>query len=166
MKFPSGSTALDRLPFKLTVPRDLYEDIGHALCQWAHFEQSVNEWLFEEVVTDGKTQGKLRKAAFHRRLDKLLGTVAPQIEHRLRNNYLERFRQQCEALKKTRDAIAHGFLGVDDEDGGVVLFRYNFAVLMETCDVDARTMKRLVSRLSILNQRLMRVQQLYKQPNL
>jgi hypothetical protein len=153
------------LPYKLTVPREFYEDIGHALCQWAHFEQSVNEWLFE-VVTDGKTQGELRKAAFHRRLDKLLGTVAPQIEHRLRSNYFNRFRQQCEALKKTRDAIAHGFLGVDDEDGGVVLFRYNYAVLMEVCDVDARRMERLVSRLSILNNRLLRMKQLYKRPNL
>ena len=153
---------MNRLPFELTVPREFYEAIGHALCQWAHFEQSVNEWLFA-VVTDGKEQGKLRRQSFHERLDKLLKATAPQIEHRMRSNRFNRFRQQSEALKKMRDAIGHGYWGVDDDGGGVMLLRYNRAVLMDVLDIDARTIERLVSKISILNERLRRMQKMYDQ---
>jgi hypothetical protein len=132
------------------------------LCQWAHFEQTVNEWLFElsGAVTD-YAQLRIGQQQFKTRLGKWQELVAPHIKQRLTRGYLTKFYIKGAKLKDDRDAIAHGYLGVDDE-GHLTLFRYKYAQLRELRDIDARSVQRIASRISIINYRLRCLQQLYE----
>lgn len=154
---------MNRLPFELTVPRDAYEAIGHMFCQWAHFEQTVNEWLFElsGAVTD-YARLRIGQQQFKTRLGKWQELVAPHIKQSLTRGYLTKFYIEGAKLKDDRDGIVHGYLGVDDERR-LTLFRFKYAQLRELRDIDARSVQRITSRISIINYRLRCLQQLYEQ---
>jgi hypothetical protein len=151
---------MNRLPFELTVPRDVYEAIGHMLCQWAHFEQSVNESLFElsGAVTD-YARFRIGQQQFKTRLGTWQELVAPHIKQRLTRGYLTKFYIKGAKLKDDRDAIAHFHLGVDDE-GQLIRIRYKHAQFKELRDIDARSVQRIACRISIINYRLRFLQQL------
>ena len=133
------------------------------LCQWAHFEQTVNEWLFElsGAVTD-YARLRIGQQQFKARLGKWQELVAPHIKQSLTRGYLTKFYIEGAKLKDDRDGIVHGYLGVDDE-GRLTLFRYKYAQLRELRDIDARSVQRIASRISIINYRLRCLQQLYEQ---
>jgi hypothetical protein len=154
---------MNRLPFELTAPRDVYEAIGHMLCQWAHFEQTVNEWLFElSGAVTVYARLRIGQQQFKTRLGKWQELVAPHIKQSLTRGYLTKFYIRAAKLKDDRDGIAHGYLGVDDE-GQLTLVRYEYAQLRELTDIDARSVQRIASRISIINYRLRCLQQLYEQ---
>jgi len=154
---------MNRLPFELTVSRDVYEAVGHMLCQWAHFEQAVNEWLFElsGAVTD-YAQLRIGQQQFKTRLGKWQELVAPHIKQRLARGYLTKFYITGATLKDDRDGIAHGYLGIDGE-GQLIRFRRKSVQLRELTDIDARSVQRIASRISIINYRLRCLQELYEQ---
>ena len=154
---------MNRLPFELTVPRDVYEAIGHMLCQWAHFEETVNEWLFELSGADTDyARVRIGQQQFKTRLGKWQELVAPHIKQSLRRGYLTKFYIKGAKLKDDRDGIAHGYVGVDDE-GRPSLFRYKYAQLRAMRNIDARSVQRIASRISIINYRLRCLRQLYEQ---
>jgi hypothetical protein len=154
---------MNRLPFELTVSRDVYEAVGHMLCQWAHFEQTVNKWLFElsGAATD-YAQLRICQQQFKTRLGKWQELVAPHIKQRLTRGYLTKFYIKGAKLKDDRDGIAHGYLGVDGE-GQLIRFRHKHAQLRKLGEIDARSVQRIASRISIINYRLSCLQQLYEQ---
>src|SRR5829696_8459875 len=125
-RFRGEPGPMKRLPFELTVSRDVYEAVGHMLCQWAHFEQAVNEWLFElsGAVTD-YAQLRIGQQQFKTRLGKWQELVAPHIKQRLARGYLTKFYIKGAKLKDDRDGIAHGHLGIDGE-GQLIRFRHKY----------------------------------------
>ena len=91
---------MNRLPFKLTLPRTMYEAIGHMLCQWAHLEQAMNDSIFElgKYTTDDE-QRKIGAQQFKTRLGRWQTLIAPHVKHRFRRGALTVFAIRSQHLK-------------------------------------------------------------------
>ena len=146
----------------LPVPEAVFRAIGHILCQWAFFEQHLNQALGRLGSHNGAIfDERLVSASFKKRLGAWEKLAAPMFRNDGPRGHIAKVRKRACDLKDVRDEIAHGTWSLGDESITLTTYKYGAEMNMRDHDLDALSLEKIAASISEISAALWKLDRIY-----
>lgn len=148
----------------LPVPEAVFRAIGHILCQWAYFEQQLNEGLVRLGTHGGAAfDDRILLASFKKRLGAWEKLAAAEFKKDGPRGHISKLRKRARDFKDVRDEIAHGTWGLGTDSITLTTYKYGAEMSLHDHDLDAKSLERIASAISDMGAALWKLERIYQE---
>jgi hypothetical protein len=148
----------------LPVPEPIYRAIGHILCQWAYFEQALNEGLVR-LGTNGPSpfDERIVLERFGKRLGQWESLAAPEFKKDGAPGHITELCKRIRAYKDVRDEVAHGTWSLGEESITLTTYKHGATRDLRDHDLNAKSLEKIAAAISEFGAELWRLEKLYSE---